>query len=171
MSIKSFLDEAIQTLKELADPWALAEALSYYGWTLNITGQPEEARRAIIEVLRIGRETQQKITIIENTVILGDIALAINDLSLADACAQQALNFIANHGTQGIEHPAMVYLTCYHIFQANQKYAQAKSVLEQGRQYLDSQANLIDEPNLRETYLTNIQENRELMELTTQVKV
>jgi len=167
----TFLDEAILTLRELADPWSLAEALSYYGQTLHNMGQPREARSAIIEVLRIARETQQKITIIENTAILGSIALAINDLSLANACAEQALNFVATQGTQGIEHPAMVYLTCYQIFEANQKYDQAKSVLERGRQYLDSQVDLIDEPELRESYLTHIPENRELVALTSQVKV
>ena len=162
----TFLDEAILTLRELADPWSLAEALSYYGWSLKNMGQPKSARDTIIEALRIARETQQKITIIENTAILGSIALATNDLSLANACAQQSLNFITNHGTQGIEHPVMVYLTCYQIFQANKEYGQAKSVLERGRQYLVDQANLIDEPNLRETYLTRVSENRELIEIT-----
>lgn len=167
----TFFTEAIFTLRELNDPWALAEALAYYSWTLNKDGQPQAAREAIIEALRIGRETRQETAMMEYTAILGDIALAMNDLSLADACAQQALNFITNQGTQGIEHPEIVYLICYHILQANQKFEQAQAILVRAQQHIQAQADQIDEPGLREAYLGNIIEVQEILRLANQTQL
>jgi len=86
-------------------------------------------------------------------------------LSLAYACARHALSFIEQTGLQGIEHPAMVYLTCYRILQANQEFKQAQSILEQGLAYVATQATQIDDPALQKTYLNNIPENKKLQEL------
>ncbi len=161
----TFLERAIEILREHNDPWGLARALTYYSWTLANDGKFAEARKYVMEALKIERESQQEVTMMEDVALLGRVALARNDLSLADTCAGHALGFMARRGTQGIEHPAMVYLTCYHILQANQKFEQAQSVLEQARQYVASQAAQIDDPALRESYLTSIPENREIQAL------
>jgi tetratricopeptide (TPR) repeat protein len=158
----AYLDRAIPILRELNDPWALVEALTYYSWTLYEQEEYREARKHIIEALKIGRETQQKTAMMENTALLGGVALAINDLTLADTCARKAVRYFNTHGTQGIEHPLMVYLICYQIYQANHKFDQAKLVLTEGTRLLDSQAGQIDEPTLRESFLTNIPENQKL---------
>jgi class 3 adenylate cyclase/tetratricopeptide (TPR) repeat protein len=161
----TFLEEAIFNLRELNDLWGLTQALAYQGWTLQANGRYDEARTSIIEALKIGRETRQNTAMMEYTALLGKIALSIGDITLAYACAQQALNFINRHGTQGIEHPAMVYLTCYHILQTNQKYDEATSALEQGHQYLQTQAARLDDSQLRASFLNNVAENREIIEL------
>jgi len=101
----------------------------------------------------------------ESVAHLGRAALAANDFSLAETCARRALDFISAKGTQGIEHPALVYLTCYQVLQNNKKLAQAESVLAQGHQYLTTHAAQIDEPALQQSYLTNIPENRLIREL------
>jgi hypothetical protein len=93
------------------------------------------------------------------------VALAVNDLSLATTCARRALDFINGRGVQGIEHPALVYLSCYQIMQMNKKFAQAQSVLAQGYKYITTQAAQIDDPALQQSYLNNIPENRLIQEL------
>ena len=165
----NFLEEAILNLRELNDPWGLTEALAYYSWTLHANSQPKKARTAIIEALKIGRETGQNIAIMEYTALLGKIALAIGDASLAYTCAQQTLSFISQQGTQGIEHPAMVYLTCYNILQANQKHDEAKLALEQGYHYLQAQAAQLDDLHLRDSFLNNVAENQEIVKLTAEM--
>ncbi len=161
----TFLDEALEVLKELDDAWVLGEALTYYGWTLHEKGQSREAKKYFEEALKIQRDTHQEVKMMESVAHLGRAALAANDFSLAETCARRALDFISAKGTQGIEHPALVYLTCYQVLQNNKKLAQAESVLAQGHQYLTTHAAQIDEPALQQSYLTNIPENRLIREL------
>jgi predicted ATPase/class 3 adenylate cyclase len=165
-----FLKEAIAVLREVNDPWTLAKALTYYGWSLYNQEQFQEARKHITEALKLERETQQEVAMVETTALLGTVALALNDLSLADTCAQHVIQFYEHHGTKGIEHPAMAYLACYHIFQANQKHERARSILAQAQQYVTSQANQINTPVLRANYLTNIPEIREIQALAQQMQ-
>jgi tetratricopeptide (TPR) repeat protein len=162
-----FLEEAVILLKELHAPWwTLVEASSYLGWTLQNAGRLQEAKACITEALEIERDTQQKVVMVEDMMLLGRVALALNELDLADACAQHVLYFIEDQGILGVEHPEMVYLTCFQIFNAKQKSEQAQSLLIQGQQYVAAQSAQIENPALREAYLTNIPENKELQALT-----
>ncbi len=164
-----FLKEAIAILKDINDPWAMSKALTYYSWTLHNQKQFKAAKEHLTESLKIERETQQEVAMVETIALLGAVALAKNDLSLAYTCTQHTLNSINRQGTQGIEHPAMIYLTCYHILQANQKPEQARLALVQGQAYIDSQAAQITDTFLREKYLTNIPEIREIQALAKQL--
>ncbi len=161
----TLLDQALTILREIDDLWTLGTVLSYYGWTLYEQGEPRQAKKYFEEVLRVQRDTQQEVRMTESISHLGRVALAVNDLTLAETCARHALNSISNRGTQGIEHPAIVYLTCYHIFHAHQKFKQAREILAQGYEYIMAQAAQIDNPTLQRTYLTNLPENRQIQEL------
>jgi tetratricopeptide (TPR) repeat protein len=166
----SILEQALTILREeFDDPWALGQALTYYSWTLINTGQFRAAKKYLQETMKVESRFQQKVTLIESAVHLGRVALALNDLSLANACARNALDFIEKRGTQGIEHPAMVYLTCYHILQADRQFEQAELILKQGQQYVAAQAAQIDDPALRQSYLANIPENQELQALADRI--
>jgi class 3 adenylate cyclase/tetratricopeptide (TPR) repeat protein len=159
------LGEGLNILREISDPWALGGALTYYGWTLSDMGDLEQAKQYFEEALKLKRDTQQNAAMIEDLAYLGQVALARNDLTLADACARHALSFIEAQGTRGIEHPVKVYLTCYHILQASQKFDQAQAILTHGQQYLTHQIEQINDSMLKQTYLKNIPENRHISEL------
>jgi class 3 adenylate cyclase/tetratricopeptide (TPR) repeat protein len=160
------LEEAIALLKELKAPWwALVRALTYYGWALHGQQQFHEARSRLTEALELDPGGQQKVTLIEALALLGRVALATNDYELAESYAHQALDFIKGHGTRGVEHPAMVYLSCYQIWQAGGNDQQAQAALAQGQQYLASQIAFIDDLTLQESYLANIPEHRGLQGL------
>jgi hypothetical protein len=122
------------------------------------------------EALQLERDSQQSVAMIEELVHLGRVALLVNDLSLADACVRNALDFIEKKGSQGIEHVVYLYLTCYQILQGGQKAKKAQEVLAQGYQYLTEQAAQIDDPDLRQAYLSHIPENKELYELGQQLQ-
>ena len=78
-----------------------------------------------------------------------------------------ALDFVKKQGgAQGIEHPVLVYLTSYRILRANQEFEQAQSVLQQGHHYLMTQADQIDDPHLRRSFLNHLWENREIQALS-----
>jgi class 3 adenylate cyclase/tetratricopeptide (TPR) repeat protein len=164
----TLLDEAIAILREMNDPWALAKAMTYYGWTLMNQNRLSEARQIITETLKIERESQQEIALMEDMALLGRIALQQGDISLAETCTRHVLSFIERQGSQGIEHPALVYLTCYQTFAAGGESEQAERVLAQGRAYISAQADQIDDPALREKYLSNIPEISELQPLANE---
>jgi class 3 adenylate cyclase/tetratricopeptide (TPR) repeat protein len=168
ISEASILWDVLSTLGELDDLVALGKALSYYGWTLLGMGRPRDAKPYFEEAMRIKRETRQRAAAVEDVAHLGLVALELNQLELAATYARHVLDFIQNHNTQGIEHLATVYLTCYRILQANQKTEQAAQVLAQGQQYVASQAEQIDDPVMRQNYLTGIPENQALAELAGQ---
>lgn len=162
----AMLEKALVILREIDMPWTLIKAMTYYGWTLHLNHQRQKARQAIIEALKIAREHQREVAMMEGAALLGQVALTLNDLSLAEACARHALKFIDQHDTQGIEHPAMVYLSCYRIWQAAEKFERARMALAKGQVYVTAQADRINDPQLRQSYLKEIPENREILALS-----
>ncbi|MCB0176931.1 MAG: tetratricopeptide repeat protein [Anaerolineae bacterium] len=163
-----YLDESLTILHELDAPWwHIVKTLIYLAWTLHDQGRLVEARDIVIEAMEVERDTQRQVALVEDVAHLGRIALAMGDLSLADSCVQQILFFIERQGVQGIEHPALVYLTCYDILQANGKVQQAQAVLEEGHRLVIEQADLIDEPTLHKSYLTRVPEHQALNKLVT----
>jgi tetratricopeptide (TPR) repeat protein len=167
-----FLQEALLSLKELRAPWwAQVRAHIYYSWALHNANCLEEARIYIIEAMEIERDTQQKIALLDDMILLGRIALTMGDLSMADSCAQQVLYFVDYQGSQGLEHPVMMYLTCSYILQATGKREQAEDVLAKGQAYVQAQAKQITNPDLRASYLTNVAENRDILALSEAIAV
>jgi tetratricopeptide (TPR) repeat protein len=162
-----FLREALELLEELKAPWwAWVKALIYYSWTLLENGWPEQAKVYITEALEVERDTGQKVDMIEDMVLLGRVSLVMGEAMTAKICAQHMLKFLELNGVQGVEHPAMLYLTLYQILQADGDQTQAGQVLAQGQQHLAAQATQIQEPDLRESFLNNVSENRDLSALT-----
>jgi len=162
------VEEALPTIQELNDPWDLSTALTYYSWLLTDTGEYHKAQMYLQEALQLESDIKRglaRATIIENIALLGRVALARHDLSLAITCAQHSQMFLKQHGPSGIEHPAMVYLTAYQIFSASQKSEQAKMILQQGQDYMAAQAAQINDPALRQLYLEQVSENRALLAL------
>jgi class 3 adenylate cyclase/tetratricopeptide (TPR) repeat protein len=164
----TYLADAAIILKDLDDSWALGDALTLYGWTLYEQGLQRKAKKLFEEALKAQRDTEQQVKMMESVAHLGRAALATNDLTLAETCARRALDFIASRGTQGIEHPAMVYLICYHILQKSQKTVQAEETLAQGYRYIKDQAAQIDDPALQQSYLNNIPEHQLIQKLMQQ---
>lgn len=167
----SLFRQALAILRnEIDDPWALAEALTYFGWVLIETGQFHQAREYLQETMRIKNNLEHEGSLIESAIHLGRVALAREDISLAGACARHAMDFITRQGVEGIEHPAMVFLTCYHILCAEEQTELAQSVLQEGQEYVAAQAAQIGNPALRAGYLNNIPENKALQELAARVE-
>ena len=162
----AFLEQALARLQEeFEDPVALGKTLIYFSWTLIELGQFNQAKPYLQEAMKIESNLHYDATLIECAVQLGRLALALDDLELARTCAQHALDFVDKHGAWGLEHPTLAYLTSYHILQVRPESGDAPLVLQQARQFLERQASQIEDPRLRHSFLTQIQENRELQAL------
>jgi tetratricopeptide (TPR) repeat protein len=163
-----FLDEALSILREVHDPWALGKTLTYYGWTLSLVKRWEEAENYLVEALQVDRELQQQAAVIQEKALLSALALAQQDLILADDYAQEILSYLELHGTHGMEHPAMVYLSCYYVLHANQQVEQAKAVLQQAWQLISQKSTKIDDPILQQSYCNQVPEHKTIQELLQQ---
>jgi hypothetical protein len=84
---------------------------------------------------------------------------------LAESYAEEILAFLEKHGTQGIEHPAVVYLSCYHILRTILQPKRATKILEQGQQYMEHQLSQIDDPALQQSYREGIPEYQEFQKI------
>ncbi len=157
------LGKALEVLRDVKDLWSICEALTYYGWTRVEQGQYLEAKEYFEEARQTEYQIQLPAAAIEDLAHLARVALVLNDLSTANAHIQEVLIFLRRHGTQGIEHPTMVYLICYQVLQATQNFEQAKAILEQGQQYITKQIDQINEPALQQSFRDNIPENVEIM--------
>ncbi len=156
-----FFEETLAILRGLNDLWLLCDVLTYYGWMLCDKGQYLEAKNHFEEALQLERKIQQQTSAIETTAHLACVVLALNDLDTAEKYVQEVLTFLRRQGTPGIEYPAITYLICYHVLQANQKFEQAKTALEQGYQYVTKQLEQLYDPALQQSY-REIPEVREI---------
>ena len=155
------LARALRQRPDLPPSLALSLGAEVRGRVLRIFDETFQ----VTEALKIEHDIHQEVSLIEATVLLGRIALTLNDMSLAETCVQHALQFVERQGVRGIEHPAMVYLTGYQVLQVGGKFEAAQKALVEGYQYLTSVAAQLEEAPLRESYLTNIPEIRELRTL------
>ena len=165
------IEEAVEIIRELDDPWALSTALFYLGWIQIETGDIRLAQITLQEVLRLERDFKPgtaSARIMEALSLLGRAALARDDLSLANTCAQHALKFIKEQSISNVEYPARVYLTTYEILQTSGKKDQATNLLKQAQKFIMTQANQIHDQRLRQQFLNNIPEHQQLLIIDAQ---
>lgn len=160
----TFLDEAHIILEELNDPWERGNLFTYYGWIFTETGQLEKAKTYFENALKTERSLHQEAAAIEDIAHLSYIALISHNLGEAEGYIEPVLAFITAKSTQGIEHPAKIYLICYHILQAAKRSEQARRILAEGLRYVLEQSKKLESEDLRQRYL-DIQENHTLMKL------
>ncbi len=162
----TYLEEALVVLRDLNDPWALIHTLNYAAWVLTDIGQLTQAQNYLEEILTTEHNTDHKTLNPETLVHLARVSFGSHNLASALLLGQQALAIIDSYGPTIAEHPVMIYLTCYHIFQAQQDPKQAQNVLSQGQDYLQNQLEQVKDPALQYNYLNHIAENRALWSLT-----
>ncbi len=66
------------------------------------------------------------------------------------------------NGTEGIEYPLQVYLTCCRILRANQD-PRAQTVLNTAHRLLQEQAAKISDEELRRSFVENVAAHREII--------
>ena len=159
----NILETAQKILGDLNDSHTLHKTLNYLSWTLIEKGELLQARPYIEEALRLNRDTPREALRIEDFAHLGRIALAKGDNSLAGACAAHIARFLEQRAWEGVEHPGLVYLTCYDILKAQQNFEKAEWVLAEGQRYLTEQVAQFDDPIVQHSFTQNIPEHRKIL--------
>jgi hypothetical protein len=102
--------------------------------------------------------------VIDDLAGLARVALATDNLIQANAYTDEILAWLNEHGTEGIEYPLQVQLTCYEILctRANdspQALEQAQQLLTEIHQALLERADNINDLDLRHKFLRNVKSN------------
>jgi tetratricopeptide (TPR) repeat protein len=127
--------------------------------------QPVEAARAYAAALRIRREVGQDALAIDSLAGLVRVALAEGDLPAARRDVDEILAWIAGHGTDGVEYPVRVYLTCVQALETLGDATRAEDAFQQACALLMERADRIADPALRRSFLERVPCNRELIAL------
>lgn len=157
------IDQSLTRLEALGDRSGLAYRHFYLGLAHEKAGNAAEATahftaaQAAFEALGISTQA------IEAQAGLARLALQNEDIIQAKQFALQLANYLDKEGSQGLELPMLVYLTCARVFQAIGDAKRLNHTLIQGRHELQERIERISEANWREIFLEAIPENNALL--------
>ncbi|NEP85054.1 MAG: tetratricopeptide repeat protein, partial [Okeania sp. SIO3B3] len=159
-----YLERAIEIMKEMESPWVQAKALTYYGWALGDLERVNDGRIALDGALRLQHSASflREAAKMETLAHRGRIALIRGDMTLAEACLRPVLAYIREHGTQGIEHPGIIFTTGYKTLTICNRPEEADQAMQEGYAFVTGQAKKISDDQMRESYL-HIPEHAEII--------
>jgi class 3 adenylate cyclase/predicted ATPase len=160
---KKHCEQALAIQREIGDQRGQGYSLTYLGHALASLGKLEAAAKAYDEAMRRRRELGQHGLAIDDLAGLARVRLAQNDLEQAFEQVEEILAWIEANGTEGIEYPLQVYLTCYHVLSATAHTKRARAILSTAHTALLEQANNISDRDLWHKFLENVKAHREIM--------
>jgi rsbT co-antagonist protein RsbR len=99
----------------------------------------------------------------ESLAGLAQALMAQGKLAEALTPVEEILTYLEEHSLDGAEEPVRVYLTCYHVLQANQD-PRAEAILNTGGRLLRKRAAKVNDKDLRQSFLENVAVHREVLE-------
>ncbi len=160
--------QALTIQQEIGDRRGQGYSLTYLGHALAELGEFQAAAEAYTQAVDLRRELGQHSLAMDDLAGLAQVALAQNDLERAARHVEEILAWIEANGTEGIEYPLQVYLTCHQVLRAQAPYIplaaeRAKAILTQAHAALLERASGISDEVLRRKFLQNVKTNQEIM--------
>jgi predicted ATPase/class 3 adenylate cyclase len=167
---KEHCQQALTIQREIGDRRGQGYSLTYLGHALAGLGELEAAAQAYDEALQLRRELGQYSLLIDDLAGLARIAMAQGRSEQALERVEDILAWIETYGSEGIEYPCQVYLTCYRVLTwaadgDAPTMARARAILSQAHAALMKQATAISDEALRSKFLENVKTNREIVAL------
>jgi len=165
---RTYCQQALAIQREIGDRRGEGYSLTYLGHALADLGQLKAASDAYEEAMCLRRELGQACLAIDDLAGLARVALAQGDAAQALARTTEILAWIEINGSNGIEYPLQVHLTCYRVLCATahgdaHKIERARATLSQAHAGLLEQAADIGDPLLCRKFLENVRTNREIV--------
>ena len=161
-------EQALALQQAINDRRNEAYTLTYQGHALAALGRMTEAATAYQQAKEIRQELGEDSLVMDDLAGLARVAMANGNEDEANAYVTEILNWIEEHGIEGIEYPLQVYLTCYRVLHQtaqgdDEKLARAKTILFTAHEHLQNQAEAIKDEEQRMQYLLHIPFNRAIM--------
>lgn len=164
-------EEALSIAQETGDQRLEAYVLTYLALVLERLHTPESpseadlatAEKHYTRALAIRRQIGQPTLAIDSLAGLARVALAEGRMADARHRADEALDWIAEHGPAGIGDVQLVYQSVYRVLRADGKDEQAKEVLSAAYDLLMEWAAGLDNEMARHSLLEEVWPNREIV--------
>jgi len=166
---QTYAQQAIKTHKLLKDSQrGLGFDLNHLGLILLAAGKLDDAHQQHQKALEIRRDSDQHALAIDDLAGLARVSLAQENIQQAAAYAQEIITGLDKLGSDGLEFPVWVYLTCWQAFSKVGDTLAAQQALDSGCQLLQKQASSIPDEQMRKGFLENVPWNREILAASTQ---
>ncbi len=155
-------ERALTLARELGVAYLEGYALTNLGYIHSALGCLHEAEAAYTAALALRERLGEAVLVLETRAGLARLALSGGDLALALEWIAPILTHLESATLDGVEEPLRVYLTCYRILCAAGDQ-RATPLAVQMQTELQRQAALISDPDLRESFLTQVPYHRAIM--------
>jgi len=138
-----------------------AIALTFLGHALAEANQWEEAETVYQEALTLHKALKEPKNKMELVAGMARLARKRGNAAQAYEHVREVMRLLAENDINGVEEPALVYLTCYEIL-AEQEDGRAFAVLKAGYELLQQRASLIKDDQRRQQFLHGVEAHRKL---------
>ncbi len=157
------LELSLDKLEALGDQRGLASRQFYLGLAYESASDFSEAEKQFTSACDSFKILDTSSGIIEAQAGLARLALKSGDIRAAEHLALQIIKYLDQEGSQGLELPILVYLTCVNIFKALQDTSMFQHALKIGLNELENRLAMISEADLKKIFLEEVPENHELL--------
>ncbi|MFQ5613842.1 MAG: tetratricopeptide repeat protein, partial [Anaerolineae bacterium] len=165
---RTHCQQALAIQEEIGDRRGQGYSLTYLGHALAGLGDLPAAAKVYDRAIHLRRELGQHSLAIDDLAGLARVVFAQGKAGEAAQQIEEILSWIEAHGTEGIEYPLQVYLTCYHILRSTADsnpagIERAHTALSKAHAALMEQAANISDETLRRKFLESVKTNREII--------
>jgi len=161
---QKYCERALAIQQEIGDQRGEGYSLTYLGHALVGLGELKAAAEAYDEAMCLRRRLGQQGLAIDDLAGLARTRLSQTDSERALEHVEEILTWIEANGSEEIEYPLQVGLTCYHVLSATARgdtsaIERAQAILSQAHTALLEQATGISDSALRRKFLENVKVN------------
>jgi len=151
-----YASEAMDLSKRAGDKSAEAWSYLYLGHAHTLMNEFEEAKTAFDRALGIRAELGQSALATEPMAGLIQVALHINDFSLAKGLMENLLSYLLEgEALDAVEEPLRVYLACYNVLELLED-PRSVQILNKAMELLEAQLLKINDEKARRMYIENV---------------
>ena len=141
-----------------------AWSLLYLGYAHLLNENNEMAKGFFQESITIRDELDQKSLAIESTAGLIQVALEMDDITLANSETEKILQYFENGGgIEGTEEPLRIYLACYQTLQ-KLRDPRSDTVLQDAVKLLETQVSKLHDVEARQMFIQNVPCRRDIQD-------
>jgi adenylate cyclase len=160
---ESLSKSTLELARELTHRWLEGYALNYMGTLYLAMGAAQAARDCAMAALAIRRELEQQPLQADDLALLAIAHLELGERDMALRRAHEALATLAECEAEGPDAPQRDYFYCYQVLVAAGRPEEALQALQAGYELVMARAEKIIAPALRQSFLENVAQNREII--------
>jgi len=153
---QQYCEQALVIDQETGNRRGEGYSLTYLAITLEGTGEIEGAAAAYAEALKLRRELGQEALGMDALAGLARVALQQGQPAEALAHAEEILDWIGEHGVQGMDDPVRVHLAVADALTAAEQGERAAQVLAAAQSLVQERAARIGDEAARQSFLENV---------------